>query len=140
MNFHCPPSFAVRVLSPALVTHSFPCSLSQTMLYGFASGMLGVTGFETAANYVEECKPGVFQKILRNLWWTVFLINPLMSIITLGVLDLSTVKTHPNSVLAALATTAGGPTFGDWISFDAFFVLSGFKTLGIWHLCTLHVS
>jgi hypothetical protein len=87
--------------------------------------MLGVTGFETAANYVEECKTGVFQKILRNLWWTVFLINPLMSIITLGVLDLNTVKAHPNSVLAALATTAGGTTFGNWIAFDAFFVLSG---------------
>jgi amino acid transporter len=89
--------------------------------------MLGVTGFETAANYVEECKTGVFQKILRNLWWTVFLINPLMSIITLGVLDLNTVKAHPNSVLAALATTAGGTTFGNWIAFDAFFVLSGVK-------------
>ena len=104
----------------------FP-SLSQTILYGFASGMLGVTGFETAANYVEECKTGVFQKILRNLWWTVFLINPLMSIVTLGVLDLNTVKAHPNSVLATLATTAGGTTFGNWIAFDAFLVLSGVR-------------
>ena len=95
------------------------------LLYGFASGMLGVTGFETAANYVEECKTGVFEKILRNLWWTVFLINPLMSIITLGVLDLSTIRAHPNSVLASLAVTAAGPNFGHWIAFDAFLVLSG---------------
>jgi amino acid transporter len=127
-NFNAPiPSRRVQPISSqsslSRVTHG--CSLPQTILYGFASGMLGVTGFETAANYVEECKPGVFQKILRNLWWTVFLINPLMSIVTLGVLDLSTVKAHPNSVLAALATRAGGPTFGSWIAFDAFFVLSG---------------
>jgi hypothetical protein len=101
------------------------CSLPEMILYGFASGMLGVTGFETAANYVEECKPGVFERVLRNLWWTVFLINPLMSIITLGVLDLSTIRAHPNSVLATLATTAAGSNFGHWIALDAFFVLSG---------------
>ena len=88
------------------------CSLPEMILYGFASGMLGVTGFETAANYVEECKPGVVEKVLRNLWWTVFLINPLMSIFTLGVLDLSTIKAHPNSVLATLATTTAGSNLG----------------------------
>ena len=119
---------------PSFVTQL--CSLSQTILYGFASGMLGVTGFETAANYVEECKPGVFQKILRNLWWTVFLINPLMSIVTLGVLDLSTVKAHPNSVLATLANTAGGPSFGSWIAFDGALVLSGLRTSV--RICSCH--
>jgi hypothetical protein len=72
---------------------------------------------------------------LRKFYATcggLFLINPLMSIITLGVrvLDLSTIRrAHPNSVLASLATTAAGPNFGHWIAFDeifdAFLVLSG---------------
>jgi hypothetical protein len=29
--------------------------------------MLGVTGFETSANFVEEQKPGVYPRTLRNM-------------------------------------------------------------------------
>lgn len=38
-----------------------------SLLYGYASAMLGVTGFETSANFVEEQKDGVFVKTLRNM-------------------------------------------------------------------------
>ncbi|CAK4703971.1 unnamed protein product [Aphanomyces euteiches] len=37
------------------------------IFFGFSEAMLGVTGFETSANFVEEQKPGVFPKTLR--WW-----------------------------------------------------------------------
>lgn len=59
-----------------------------SLFYGFSAGMLGVTGFETAANYIEEQKPGVYVKVLRNMWFSVFIFNPLMSLITFGCLDM----------------------------------------------------
>ena len=37
------------------------------LFLGYSVGMLGVTGFETSANYVELQKPGVFPKTLRNM-------------------------------------------------------------------------
>jgi hypothetical protein len=37
------------------------------LLFGFSQGMLGVTGFETAANYIEEQRKGVYVKTLRNM-------------------------------------------------------------------------
>ena len=38
------------------------------LLFGFSQGMLGVTGFETAANYIEEQRKGVYVKTLRNMY------------------------------------------------------------------------
>jgi amino acid transporter len=44
--------------------------------YGFALALLGVSGFETSSNYIEEQAPGVFPKTLRNMWYVVSLFNP----------------------------------------------------------------
>lgn len=41
------------------------------IVYGFSSAMLGITGFETTANFVEQQKKGVFAKTLRNMIWLV---------------------------------------------------------------------
>jgi amino acid transporter len=46
------------------------------IFYGFALALLGVSGFETSSNYIEEQKPGVFPKTLRNMWYVVSLFNP----------------------------------------------------------------
>lgn len=48
------------------------------ILYGFSAGLLGISGFETSANFVEEQKPGVFPKTLRNMWYIVTLFNPII--------------------------------------------------------------
>lgn len=37
------------------------------LFFGYSSAMLGVTGFETSANFVEEQKPGVYPRTLRNM-------------------------------------------------------------------------
>ena len=42
---------------------------------GFASAMLGVSGFESSANFVEEQAEGVFPKTLRNMWVAVTILN-----------------------------------------------------------------
>eukprot|EP00438_Fugacium_kawagutii_P019623 Skav232796 [mRNA] locus=scaffold614:296542:305254:+ [translate_table: standard] len=48
----------------------------NSIFFGFSSAMLGVSGFETSANFVEEQKPGcVFPKTLRNMWVAVSIIN-----------------------------------------------------------------
>lgn len=44
--------------------------------YGFALALLGVSGFETSSNYIEEQNVGVFPKTLRNMWYVVSLFNP----------------------------------------------------------------
>jgi len=35
------------------------------IFFGLSAAMLGVTGFESSANFVEEQKPGVFRLTLR---------------------------------------------------------------------------
>lgn len=52
-------------------------SLGAALLFGTSSAMLGVSGFETVANFVEETKaPDVLLKTLRNTWFAVAIINP----------------------------------------------------------------
>ena len=46
------------------------------IFYGFSLALLGVSGFETSSNYIEEQKPGVFPKTLRNMWIVVSVFNP----------------------------------------------------------------
>lgn len=43
-------------------------SLPGALFFGFSVSLLGVSGFETSANYIEEQKEGVFAKTLRNMW------------------------------------------------------------------------
>jgi len=42
-------------------------SVVNAIFLGFAASMLGVSGFESSANFVEEQKAGVFPKTLRNM-------------------------------------------------------------------------
>jgi hypothetical protein len=44
-----------------------PANTFLAIFYGFSSAMLGITGFETSANFVEEQQPGVYPKTLRNM-------------------------------------------------------------------------
>jgi Pyruvate/2-oxoacid:ferredoxin oxidoreductase gamma subunit len=43
-------------------------SITNAIFLGFAASMLGVSGFESLANFVEEQQKGVFPKTLRNMW------------------------------------------------------------------------
>eukprot|EP00762_Andalucia_godoyi_P008767 ANDGO_04710.mRNA.1 hypothetical protein DICPUDRAFT_55909 len=43
-------------------------NVAEGILIGFGAGMLGITGFETSCNFLEEQKPGVFAKTLRDMW------------------------------------------------------------------------
>ncbi|CAK5054202.1 unnamed protein product [Aphanomyces euteiches] len=100
-------------------------SLGTALFFGTSTAMLGISGFETSAQFVEEQAPGVFPKTLRNMWWGVLLFNPLISFLSLGVLPLETISSHRNTVLGAMANVVGGRFFQAWVSVDAFVVLSG---------------
>ena len=95
------------------------------LMFGFCTAMLGVTGFETSANYIEEQQKGIFPRTLHNTWLLVFFINPILSVVCLGVLDMKSMLDHHRDLLAKTASVAGGEYFGLWISADAALVLAG---------------
>jgi len=102
-----------------------PEGIMHAVFFGFAAAMLGISGFESSANFIEEQKEGVFPKTLRNMWIVVAIFNPLISLISIGLLPLSEIQLIPPDLLARMGSIAINPSFG-WInSLDAVLVLSG---------------
>jgi hypothetical protein len=50
--------------------------------------MLGVSGFESSANFVEQQEVGVFPKTLKNMWIIVSIINPLVALFALSLFSI----------------------------------------------------
>jgi len=98
-------------------------SVLKAIFFGFAASMLGISGFESSANFVEEQKPGVFPKTLRNMWIVVSILNPLMAFLALSVLSIDEV--NENTLLIQLGENSAGEWLATFISIDAFLVLSG---------------
>jgi amino acid transporter len=71
----------------------------HSIFYGFSIASLAVTGFETSANFVEELKPGVFEKTLRNMWWFCLWINPGFSLLGILAVDADVMRKEPNATL-----------------------------------------
>ena len=92
---------------------------------GFSASLLGVTGFESSANYIEEQKDGVFPKTLRNMWFLVTLLNPTLSVLALGVIEYSQYSEYSSNIVAQMGYVAGGNWLGILVSVDAFLVLCG---------------
>ena len=63
-------------------------ALPMALFFGFSAAMLGISGFESSANFVEEQKKGVFPKTLRNMWVVVTIFNPLIAFLALAVLPI----------------------------------------------------
>lgn len=99
--------------------------LFTALILGFSAAMLGISGFESSANFVEEQNRGVFPKTLRNMWIAVSVLNPLMAILAISVMPLSEVGANSNSFLTHMAEITGGTTLATLISINAVTVLSG---------------
>ncbi len=114
-------------------------SISKALFFGFAAGLLGISGFESSANFIEEQEKGVFAKTLRNMWVAVAVFNPVISFLAMCVMPLSGAL-NVCAEGAAGCSPGTGPredflaymaeiTAGDWlrwmVSIDAVFVLSG---------------
>ncbi|HEX5655578.1 MAG TPA: APC family permease, partial [Polyangiales bacterium] len=102
-----------------------PGGLPRALFFGFAGAMLGISGFESSANFIEEQKPGVFPRTLRNMWIAVAVFNPLISLLSLGMLPLEHIRTVPPDMLAEMGEHAAGRWLGLLVSVDAVLVLSG---------------
>jgi amino acid transporter len=100
-------------------------SLPHALFFGFAAAMLGISGFESSANFIEEQKRGVFPRTLRNMWLVVAVFNPLISLLSLGMLPLAQIQDVPPDLLARMGDVALGRPLALLVSADAALVLSG---------------
>ena len=108
-NWHTPP----------------PGGLLMAVFFGFSAAMLGISGFESSANFIEEQQPGVFPKTLRNMWIAVAVFNPLISLLAMGLLPLGQIAAHKEDLLAEMGLLSAGRWLQWLVSVDAVLVLSG---------------
>ncbi|KAF2337155.1 APC family permease [Flavobacterium daemonense] len=100
-------------------------NIETALFLGFSAAMLGISGFESSANFVEEQEHGIFPKTLRNMWGIVSFFNPAIAILLISVIPLSEVGENKESLLAHLGETTGGSWLAWLISIDAVLVLCG---------------
>ena len=102
-----------------------PSGIVTSLFFGFAAALLGISGFESSVNFVEEQAEGVFPKTLRNMWIAVSVFNPGMAILALALVPIGDVGQHQEALLAHMGELSGGPWLARLISVDAVLVLSG---------------
>ncbi|MGB5436557.1 MAG: APC family permease [Maribacter sp.] len=102
-------------------------NITNAIFLGFAASMLGVSGFESSANFVEEQQKGVFPKTLKNMWIVVSVINPLAALFALALFAMPLLHSdaYQNTLLIEMASHVGGDWLAILIGIDAFLVLSG---------------
>lgn len=91
----------------------------------FSASLLGVSGFESSANFVEQQKHGVFRKTLRNMLISIAIFNPLICFAVLNSMDYHSIVQAKDFLLADAAFIVGGPVLKTIIVVDAVLVLSG---------------
>ena len=97
----------------------------QALFFGFSAAMLGISGFESSANYVEEQQEGVFPKTLRNMWIVVSIFNPLIAFLALTLIPIDEAGANQEALLALMGNISGGSWLSFLIGLDAALVLSG---------------
>ncbi len=99
--------------------------ITAALFLGFCAAMLGISGFESSANFVEEQEKGVFKKTLRNMWVVVSVFNPLMAFLALALIPIPKVGVYKETLLSYMGEVAGGSWLANIVSIDAALVLSG---------------
>ncbi|MEZ4810832.1 MAG: APC family permease [Allomuricauda sp.] len=99
--------------------------LLMALFFGFSAAMLGISGFESSANFVEEQRKGVFPKTLRNMWAVVTIFNPLIAFLALAVLPIADIETNKDALLSIMGDQVSGSWLSILVSVDAVLVLSG---------------
>jgi amino acid transporter len=99
--------------------------LLKALFFGFSAAMLGISGFESSANFVEEQDAGVFPKTLRNMWIVVTVFNPLTAFLALAILPMTGILENKEALLSEMGRVAAGGWLAWLVSIDAALVLSG---------------
>ncbi len=122
--FHSASYFLQNITSTkALIASSG--GIVPALFFGFSTSLLGVSGYESSANFVEEQGPGVFRKTLRNMLIGVVIFNPLTAFVVLNVLPFHTIVNAKDFLLSDVARVMGGSIFQYIVVIDAFLVLAG---------------
>ena len=99
--------------------------LLAALFFGFAASMLGISGFESSANFVEEQAEDVFPRTLGNMWVAVSVFNPTLALLALALVPIPDVAPNEEALLAHMGGIAAGEWLAWLISVDAILVLSG---------------
>ncbi len=102
-----------------------PGELLAATFFGFSAAMLGISGFESSANFVEEQAEDVFPKTLRNMWIAVAVLNPTIALLALALIPIGNIDAHRDALLAVMGVESSGTWLGTAVSIDAALVLSG---------------
>jgi amino acid transporter len=102
-----------------------PDGMLKAILFGFSAAMLGISGFESSANFIEEQEDSVFPKTLRNMWIAVAIFNPLTSLLAMGLLPLAQIASNKEDLLATMGMISAGRWLHVMVSVNAVLVLSG---------------
>jgi len=125
----CASSIIMIVSDPSLLQLNLAIPTTggflHALFFGFAAAMLGISGFESSANFIEEQQKGVFSKTLRNMWLAVAIFNPLISLLAIGILPMAIIQGVPPDLLARMGRMSAGNWLGMLVSVDATLVLSG---------------
>lgn len=100
-------------------------SMLTALFLGFSAAMLGISGFESSANFVEEQGHGIFPKTLRNMWIVVSIFNPLLAFLAIAILPITEIKANQEALLADLAEKSAGNWLATLVAVDAVLVLCG---------------
>jgi amino acid transporter len=122
--FHGPSFFIENIhATQQLITDRG--GIFMALYLAFSASLLGVSGFESSSNFVEEQKPGVFRKTLRNMLLGVAIFNPLIVLIVLNSMPIAGIADVKNFLLSDVAHSIGGVILQYLVAIDAFLVLSG---------------
>jgi amino acid transporter len=99
--------------------------MPKALFLGFSAALLGVSGFESSANFVEQQRPGVFRITLRNMWAAVTIFNPIIVFLALMMAPVPEIIQAKDYLLAHLGEKVGNGPLHTLIVLDAFLVLSG---------------
>lgn len=100
-------------------------NIFNTLYLAFSACLLGVSGFESSANFVEEQQKGVFRKTLTNMLVGVTIFNPLIALIVLYCMPFVKIAAAKDFLISDAALIIGGKIFQYVIVADAALVLAG---------------
>jgi len=103
----------------------FEGSLGTALFFGFSAAMLGISGFESSANFVEEQASGVFQKTFGNMWITVTIINPTLAFLALALLPIYEIRLHQEALISDMGALSGGDWLAALVAIDDTLVVNG---------------
>lgn len=92
---------------------------------GVCIGLLGVTGFESAENYIEDLKPNTFPKVMNNMFGFLLALNTPMTLLVTVLVPVPIIKENAANAVSVLGEYAAGGQhwLRIWIMIDAVIVL-----------------